>query len=58
MNLVNREFVTATMKGECNAEGEAVFDYLPRKCAATSKVLGPHDHKSIQIVLPKVGQFT
>lgn len=31
-----------------------VEKYLPRKCGATSKIIGPKDHCSVQIFVPFV----
>lgn len=29
---------------------------MPRKCGATSKVIGPKDHSSVQIFVPEVNE--
>lgn len=54
MALVNKEFNLATMSGETDAEGTGVSLYIPRKCSATSRILGPKDRSSVQFSLPKV----
>lgn len=54
--LVNREFSMGTMRPFKNEEGKVVDKYIPRKCAATSKVLGPKDHASVQIFVPDVDE--
>ena len=55
-NLVNREFDLGTMKPLRNNEGKVVDKYIPRKCAITSKVLGPKDFASVQIFVPDVDE--
>ena len=37
-----------------NQNKEIVEKYLPRKCSATSKIIGPKDHSSVQIFIPDV----
>ena len=54
--LVNREFDMGVMKPTKNEEGKVVDKYIPRKCAATSKILGPKDHASVQIFVPDVDE--
>ena len=54
--LVNREFDMGTMKPLKNDEGKVVDKYIPRKCAATSKLIGPKDHASVQIFVPDVDE--
>ncbi len=55
-NLVNREFEMGTMKPLKNNQGEIVDKYIPRKCGATSKVIGPKDHASVQIYVPDLDE--
>jgi small subunit ribosomal protein S21e len=55
-NLVNREFELGAMQPFKNTEGKIVEKYLPRKCAITSKVLGPKDYASVQIFVPEVDE--
>ena len=55
-NLVNREFEMGTMKPLKNNQGEIVEKYIPRKCGATSKVIGPKDHASVQIFVPDLDE--
>ena len=52
--MVNREFDMCKMKPMKNFNGTIVEKYLPRKCGATSKIIGPKDHCSIQIFIPDV----
>ena len=54
--LVNKEFEMGTMKPLKNDEGKVVDKYIPRKCAATSKIIGPKDHASVQIFIPEVDE--
>ena len=54
MSLVNREFSMTTMVGETDSEKKSVNMYMPRKCTATSRILGPKERSSIQFALPKV----
>ena len=54
--LVNKEFEMGTMKPLKNDEGKVVDKYIPRKCAATSKIIGPKDHASVQIFVPDVDE--
>lgn len=54
--LVNREFETTTMRPMVNDKDEIVDKYLPRKCAATSRILGPNDRGSIQITIPQLDE--
>ena len=37
-----------------NEEGKFVDLYIPRKCAATNKVIAPKDHASVQIAIGHV----
>lgn len=53
-NLVNREFTLSQMKPLKNNTGMIVEKYLPRKCGATSKLIGPKDHSSVQIFVPSL----
>ena len=55
-HIVNREFDMGTMKPLKNDEGKVVDKYIPRKCAATSKIIGPKDHASVQIFVPDVDE--
>ena len=55
-HLANREFDLGEMKPMRNQEGVIVDKYLPRKCSATSKLIGPKDHASIQIFVPDVDE--
>jgi small subunit ribosomal protein S21e len=52
--LVNTEFQKGQMKPIMNQDKEIVEKYLPRKCSATSKIIGPKDHSSVQIFVPQV----
>ena len=45
--LVNKEFELGKMRPLKNNKGVKVDKYIPRKCSATSKVIGPKDHASI-----------
>ncbi len=54
--LVNREFELGSMKPFKNTDGKVVEKYLPRKCAITSKVLGPKDYASVQIFVPDIDE--
>ena len=54
--LTNREFEMGTMKPLKSDEGKIVEKYIPRKCAATSKILGPNDRASVQIFVPDVDE--
>ena len=54
--IVNREFEMGTMRPLKNDEGKVVDKYIPRKCAATSKIIGPKDHSSVQIFVPDVDE--
>jgi small subunit ribosomal protein S21e len=55
-NLVNNEFQNRKMKPLTNQNGEIVEKYLPRKCCATSKLIGPKDHSSVQIFVPEIDE--
>ena len=55
-NLVNREFTLTQMKPQQNHTGTVVEKYLPRKCSATSKLIGPKDFSSVQIFVPEVNE--
>ena len=37
-----------------NDQGVNVDKYIPRKCGATSRIIGPRDHASIQLFVPEV----
>ena len=52
---VNREFTMGKMTGT-TINDKCVELYLPRKCAATSKIIGPGDHSSIQLTVPDVDE--
>ena len=52
--LVNREFDLGEMRPMKNDDGKIVEKYLPRKCSATSKIIGPKDHASVQLFIPDV----
>ena len=54
--IVNREFDMGTMRPLKNEEGKVVDKYIPRKCAATSKIIGPKDHSSVQLFVPDVDE--
>lgn len=54
--LVNREFDLGVMKPQKNNQGEIVDKYLPRKCGATSKLIGAKDHASIQLFIPDLDE--
>lgn len=54
--LVNKEFNNRKMKPLTNQKGEVVEKYLPRKCCASSKLIGPKDHASVQIFIPDVDE--
>lgn len=51
---VNREFALGKMTGTQNVDGVFVELYVPRKCSATSKIIGPSDKTSVQIIVPRV----
>lgn len=51
---VNREFTLGKQTGMTNIDGDNVELYIPRKCSATSKILGPHDKSCVQIIVPRV----
>ena len=51
---VNREFKLGKMTGTKNVDGKNVELYIPRKCSATSKIIGPSDSASVQIIVPRV----
>ena len=53
-HLANREFDLGEMKPMRNQEGVIVDKYLPRKCSATSKLIGPKDHASVQLFVPDI----
>ncbi|GKT34476.1 putative multi-domain containing protein [Aduncisulcus paluster] len=40
--------------GMRNSSGDVVDLYIPRKCCATSRLIGPKDHASVQIRVAKV----
>lgn len=54
MELINKEFTLGTMQGITNAAGKKANTYLPRKCSATSRILGPKDRSSVQVSIPEV----
>ncbi|CAL6044169.1 Ribosomal_protein S21 [Hexamita inflata] len=39
-----------------NAEGQCVDLYIPRKCSATNRLIGPQDHASIQIKIAELNE--
>jgi small subunit ribosomal protein S21e len=39
-----------------NEEGRVVDLYIPRKCSATNKIIGPKDHASVQINIVDVDE--
>ena len=39
-----------------NTKGVIVERYMPKKCSATSKILGPKDHSSVSIFIPDVDE--
>jgi hypothetical protein len=45
--LVNKEFNDRKMKPLTNQDNVIVEKYLPRKCFASSKLIGPKDHASV-----------
>lgn len=53
-HLINKEFSMKSMTPLTNANGDIVEKYLPRKCSATSRVIGPKDHAAIQLLIPNV----
>ncbi len=55
-NLVNREFELGSMRPLKNTDDKVVEKYLPRKCAITSKILGPKDNASVQLFVPDVDE--
>ena len=54
--LVNREATLGMMKPMRNNKGDIVEKYMPKKCSATSKILGPKDHAAISIFIPDVDE--
>lgn len=52
---VNKEFNLGKMTGTI-VHGKCVELYIPRKCQATSKLIGPSDHVSIQLTVPAVDE--
>ncbi|TNJ30202.1 Ribosomal protein S21 [Giardia muris] len=40
--------------GLTNSEGKVVDRYIPRKCSATSRLIGPKDHASVQFSIAHV----
>ena len=47
--------------GMTNEEGKVVDMYIPRKCSATNRVLGPKEHSAVQINVGEVdesGKYT
>ena len=55
-NLVNREATLGMMQPMRNTKGVVVERYMPKKCSATSKILGPKDHASVSIFVPDVDE--
>lgn len=53
---VNKEFSLGKMTGTTNVDGLNTELYIPRKCSATSRIIGPADHASVQLILPKVDE--
>ena len=52
---VNREFqLGKPMQGTSNVKGTLIEKYIPRKCEATSKLIGPRDYASVQVIVPNV----
>ena len=39
-----------------NHLGNVVEKYIPRKCSATSRLIGPKDHAAIQLLIPEVDE--
>merc|ERR1711951_41750 len=54
MSLINREQTIGKMTGVSNNRGQNIEKYMPRKCSATSRILGPDDRSSVQITIPSV----
>ena len=54
--LVNRETSLGMMQPMRNNKGVVVEKYMPKKCSATSKILGPKDHASVSIYVPDVDE--
>ncbi len=54
--MVNREFELGAMRPLKNTDDKIVEKYLPRKCAITSKILGPKDYASVQLLVPDVDE--
>ncbi len=54
--LVNKEFEQSKMQPLRNNLGQKVDKYIPRKCSATSRIIGPKDHASIQIFVPDINE--
>jgi len=53
--------MVATQIGMVNEEGKVVDMYIPRKCSATNRVLGPKEHSSVQINVGEIdeeGKYT
>ena len=55
-HLVNREYEGRNMEPMFNDKREIIDKYIPRKCAATSKLIGPKEHSAIQISIPDVDE--
>ena len=55
-SLVNQECFMGTMAPMRNTKGENVEKYMPKKCSATSKIIGPKDHASVVIRVPDVDE--
>ena len=54
--LVNKEFNDRKMKPLTNQDNVIVEKYLPRKCFASSNLIGPKDHASVQIFIPEIDE--
>ena len=39
-----------------NTKGKVVEKYMPKKCSATSKIMGPRDYASVTINIPDVDE--
>ncbi|KAG9394131.1 40S ribosomal protein S21 [Carpediemonas membranifera] len=39
-----------------NAAGQIVDVYIPRKCAASNRIIGPKDHASVQLTLAHLNE--
>jgi small subunit ribosomal protein S21e len=54
--LISTEFNNRKMKPLSNQDNVVVEKYLPRKCFASSKLIGPKDHASVQIFVPEIDE--